>query len=108
MIARIWHGYTKPEDADRFEAMLKPEVWPRISSAAGYIGSYLLRRQKDKEVEFITVIFWDSINSIRAIVGEDYEAAVVPEERRKYLSRYDERAAHYEIASVHGWGVALN
>jgi heme-degrading monooxygenase HmoA len=108
MIARIWRGYTKPENADRYEAMLKPELLPGIASAAGYIGSYLLRRQKDDEVEFVTIIFWDSLTSVRAIAGEDYEIAVVPEDRQKYLSRYDERAAHYEIASVHGWGVALN
>ena len=44
MIARSWHGYTKPEHADAFEAMLKPELLPGISKAKGYKGSYLLRR----------------------------------------------------------------
>jgi heme-degrading monooxygenase HmoA len=108
MIARIWHGYTSLEHADLYEAMLKPELLPGVGNASGYIGSYLLRRQADAEVEFITIIFWDSLDAIRAIAGEDYEAAVIPEERRKYLSRCDDRAAHYEIASVHGWGLALN
>jgi len=101
MIARVWHGYTKPEHADDYEAMLKPEPLPGISKAKGYQGSYLLRRNLDEEVEFITILLWDSIASIRAVAGEDYEKAVIPEERRQYLSRHDEKSAHYEIASIH-------
>jgi heme-degrading monooxygenase HmoA len=105
MIARLWRGYTKPEHADAYEAMLKPELLPGISKVRGYRGSYLLRRDAGKEVEFITIILWDSIDAIRAVAGPDYEVAVVPEERRKYLSRYDARATHFEIAStdVAGW-----
>ncbi|HEY2854458.1 MAG TPA: hypothetical protein VGJ18_16500 [Gemmatimonadaceae bacterium] len=34
MIARVWHGYTKPEDADAYEKMLKPELLPGISKKA--------------------------------------------------------------------------
>ena len=101
MIARIWHGHTKPEHAHAYEAMLKPELLPGISKAKGYRGSYLLRRAVGAEVEFITILLWDSIDAIRAVAGPDYETAVIPEERRKYLSRHDAKAAHYEIASVH-------
>jgi len=102
MIARVWHGYTRPEHADAYEAMLKPELLPGISKVKGYKGSYLLRRNAGEEVEFITIILWQSMDAIRAIAGADYETAVIPEERRKYLARYDARASHYEIASVHG------
>jgi heme-degrading monooxygenase HmoA len=104
MIARVWHGYTKPEHADAYEAMLKPELLPGISKVKGYRGSYLLRREMGAEVEFITILLWDSIDSIRAVAGADYETAVIPEERRQHLSRYDAKAAHYEITSVHGIG----
>ena len=100
MIARIWHGYTKPEHGDAYESMLKPELLPGISKATGYRGSYLLRREAGDEVEFITIMLWDSIDAIRAIAGPDYETAVIPEERRKYLSRHDPKPAHYEIASI--------
>jgi heme-degrading monooxygenase HmoA len=100
MIARIWHGYTKPEHADAYEVMLKPELLPGISKAKGHRGSYLLRREAGGAVEFITIMLWDSIDAIRAVAGPDYETAVIPEERRKYLSRYDAKSAHYEIASV--------
>jgi heme-degrading monooxygenase HmoA len=102
MIARIWHGYTKPEHADAYEAMLKPELLPGISKVKGYKASYLLRKAQDNEVEFITIMLWDSIDAIRAFAGPDYETSVVPEERRKYLSRHDAKSVHYEIASIHG------
>jgi hypothetical protein len=101
MIARIWHGYTKTEYTDAYEAMLKPELLPGISKVKGYRGSYLLRRDAGAEVEFITIMLWDSIDAIRSVAGEDYETAVIPEERRKYLSRYDAKSKHYEIASIH-------
>jgi heme-degrading monooxygenase HmoA len=100
MIARMWRGYTESEHAAAYESMLKPELLPGISKVPGYRGSYLLRREAGDEVEFITIILWDSIDAIRAVAGADYETAVIPDERRKYLSRYDAKAAHYEIAST--------
>jgi heme-degrading monooxygenase HmoA len=108
VIARIWHGYTKPEHADSYEAMLKPELLPGISKVKGYRSSYLLRRDQGDEVEFITIMLWDSIDAIRAFAGQDYETSVIPEERRKYLSRHDAKAAHYEIASTHESSANLN
>jgi antibiotic biosynthesis monooxygenase (ABM) superfamily enzyme len=101
MIARVWHGYTKPEHADAYEAMLKPELLPGISQVKGYRGSYLLRREAGDEIEFVTIMLCDSIDAIRAVAGKDYETAVIPEERRKYLSRYDAKSVHYQIASMH-------
>ncbi|MFZ0199012.1 MAG: antibiotic biosynthesis monooxygenase [Candidatus Sulfotelmatobacter sp.] len=73
MIARIWHGSTKPEHADAYEAMLKPELLPGVSKVKGYKGSYLLRRNQEGEVEFITIMLWDSIDALRDFVGPNYE-----------------------------------
>lgn len=98
MIARVWHGVAKAGHADAYEAMLKPEPLPGLSRMAGYRGSTVLRRPLGEETEFITILYWDSVEAIRAVTGEDYEHAVVPEERRRHLARWDERAAHYEVA----------
>ena len=105
MIARIWHGVAKPGHADAYEAMLKPEPLPGLSRLAGYRGSTVLRRPAGEETEFITILFWDSVEAIRAVAGDDYEHAVVPEERRQHLARWDERAAHYEVAGLDGFQV---
>lgn len=103
MIARVWHGYTKPEHAEAYENMLKPELLPGISKKEGYRGSYLLRRDLGSEVEFITILLWDSLDHVRAAAGhDDYETAIIPDERRRYLKRFDAKAAHYDIAAVHG------
>jgi hypothetical protein len=56
-------------------------------------GSYLLRRKAGDEVEFITIMIWDSIDAIRAVAGPDYETAVIPEERRKCCLLLDDRRA---------------
>jgi heme-degrading monooxygenase HmoA len=66
----------------------------------GFLGSHLLRRNVGYEVEFITIIFWDSLDSIRVVAGPNYETAVIPDERRKYLKRFDAKAAHYEVVST--------
>jgi heme-degrading monooxygenase HmoA len=99
LIARIWHGYTTPENAASYEALLKPEVLPGIGRVNGYIGSYFVRRELGAEVEFVTIMLWQSLDAIKAFAGPNYEAAVVPDERRRFLSRWDERSAHYEVIS---------
>ncbi|ABF43766.1 antibiotic biosynthesis monooxygenase domain protein [Candidatus Koribacter versatilis Ellin345] len=99
MIARVWHGATKPQHADAYESMLKPELLPGLSKIAGYKGSYFLRRDLGQEVEFITMIFWESLDALKAFAGPDYELSIIPEERRQYLSKHDEKAAHYEVVS---------
>lgn len=102
MIARVWHGSTKPEHADAYESMLKPELLPGISKARGYRGSFLMRRDVGTEVEFITILLFDSIDDIRTVAGPQYQESIIPEERRQYLSKHDEKAAHYEVTATTG------
>ena len=99
MIARVWHGWTKPADAEGYESHLKPELLPGLSQVKGFLGSHLLRRSVGDEVEFITVIFWESLDALRVLTGPEYETAMIPEDRRKYLVRCDAKAAHYEVVS---------
>ena len=47
-------------------------------------------------------MLWDLIEAIRAVAGANYESAVIPEERLQYLSHFDARSEHYEVASIHG------
>jgi hypothetical protein len=62
----------------------------------------LLRRDLGHEIEFITILLFDSLDDIKAITGADYETAVIPPERRQHLSRCDAKAAHYEVPATHG------
>ena len=99
MISRIWHGYTTPENADAYETLLKGEVIIGIKDRkiSGFCEIQVFRRELGNEVEFVTVMWFDSIDAVRAFAGEDYEIAVVPEKAQAVLSRFDARSQHYEV-----------
>jgi len=99
MIYRIWHGWTTQENADTYENLLKREIFPTIASKkiSGYRGIQLLRRQLDNEVEFITIMQFDSLAAVKQFAGEDYEKSYVPEKAKKVLLKHDDRSQHYEI-----------
>ena len=99
MISRIWHGWTTPENADRYEGLLRTEVLPEIArrGIAGYLGAHVLRKESDSEVEFVTILWFESLDSVRAFVGEDYETTHVPPKARAVLSRFDDRSRHYDV-----------
>jgi hypothetical protein len=99
MIARWWRGWAATqENADAYEELLKTTILPWVGGHEGHRGSYLVRRDVDEGVEFATLTLWDSLDSVKAFAGEDYEVAVVPEPARAVLARWDERSAHYEVA----------
>jgi heme-degrading monooxygenase HmoA len=100
MIARVWHGVTTRENAAAYESHLTPELLPGLSLAEGFRGSHLLRRDHGDEVDFITIILWNSLDDVRAIAGNDYEKAIIPADRVPLLTRYDARAAHYEVVAT--------
>jgi antibiotic biosynthesis monooxygenase (ABM) superfamily enzyme len=99
MIARIWHGYTKPENASAYEIMLNEEIFTGIKKRnyKGFIDIQLLIRKLNNEVEFVTIMRFDSLNSVKEFAGEDYEQAVIYPDAKQLLLRYDERSQHYEI-----------
>ena len=99
MISRVWHGWTTPENADTYEALLKSEIFTEIKNRkiAGYRGIHLFRRNIGNEVEFVTVMWFDSMEAVRVFAGEDYEVAVVPPKARVLLSRFDARSQHYDV-----------
>jgi antibiotic biosynthesis monooxygenase (ABM) superfamily enzyme len=102
LISRIWHGYTTPSNADQYENLLKEEILVGIGDRKipGYHGIQLFRRDVNDEVEFITVIWFDTIDAVRVFAGDDYEACVVPEKARAILKRIDTRSQHYEVRAA--------
>ena len=99
MICRIWHGWTAPPNADAYERLLREEVFRGIAgrAIAGYHGIELLRRPADDEVEFVTMMWFESIDAVRAFAGPTYETAVVPPAARALSSHFDAQSAHYEV-----------
>jgi heme-degrading monooxygenase HmoA len=99
MISRVWHGWTNRENADAYERLLRTEIFQGIAQRTipGYRGIHLLRRDVEASVEFVTIMWFDSLEAVRAFAGDDYEVAVVPPKARQLLSKYDPRSAHYEV-----------
>jgi hypothetical protein len=95
VIGRIWHGWTRSENADEYERLLKEEIFPSIASknVPGYRGIQLFRRPVDDgEVQFVTIMWFDSWEAVRRFSGKDYERAYVPPKAREVLARFDERS----------------
>ena len=99
MISRIWHGWTTPENAPKYESLLKEEIFTSIQDRhiEGFRSIQLLRREIGAEVEFLTIMVFESLEAVREFAGQDYELAVVPDKARAVLSHFDERSQHYEI-----------
>jgi heme-degrading monooxygenase HmoA len=97
VIGRLWHGWTSRDKADVYEQLLRKEVLPGIHKVDGYKGAYLLRRDVQEGVEFVTLTLFESMDAVRAFAGEDYEVAVVPPKARELLSRFDPTSDHFEV-----------
>ena len=98
MIARLWKARTAPDDARRYETLFNEVILPHVTQGVpGYRNANLLKRTIGNEVEFTTLFWFDSMDAIKQFAGEDIERAVVPEEARRLLSRYDKTVQHYEV-----------
>jgi len=100
MIARIWHGFTTPEDANKYEKMLRENILPVIERVAECKGAQVLRRNHKTESEFTIITYFENLKAVIAFAGEDYTKAVVEPGARKLLTRCNIRAAHYEVIDM--------
>ena len=99
MIARIWHGWTKQADAKTYENMLRGEIFPSIAAQkiAGYHGAELFIREEGNEVEFVTLLRFDSMDAVKEFAGADESKPVIFPQAEPLITRM-ERARHYQIA----------
>lgn len=101
-VRRVWHGWTTPANADPYEELIRTTIFPGIVARriAGLEQVELLRRPLGAEVEFVTIMAFASWEAVRAFAGEDWEVSVVPPAARSLLTRFDERARHYEVRAT--------
>ena len=101
MIARIWHGWTKPKDAKAYEDMLRDEIFPSIAARniKGYRGAELFINQDADEAEFVTLLRFDSMDAVKDFAGADEGKPVIYPKVEALLIRMDERSRHYRIVT---------
>lgn len=99
MIARIWHGWTKSADAKAYENMLRNEIFSSIAARKipGYHGAELFIREDGNEVEFVTLLRFDSMEGVKEFAGADETRPVIYPGVERLLTRM-ERSVHYRIA----------
>ena len=98
-VCRLWRGWTTNANAGAYEAIVRGEVIPGIEARgiAGFRHIDLMRRDLGGEVEFQTLMWFDDLAAIVAFIGEDYAVSHVPAAARAVLSRFDDRAAHFDV-----------
>jgi hypothetical protein len=99
MICRIWRGWTTKQNASAYEKVVRGIVIPGIEAKhiTGFRHIDLMRRELGDECEFTTLMWFDSIDSIKVFLGDDYSVSHVPAQARAVLSRFDDRAIHFEV-----------
>jgi antibiotic biosynthesis monooxygenase (ABM) superfamily enzyme len=103
MIARIWYGWTSSEDAQKYEKLLREEVLLEIAkrSIPGYKGAEVFIRQaNNNEMEFITLLRFETLDAVKIFAGKDYEQPVIAPDARRLLKRHSERSLHYQVVPL--------
>jgi heme-degrading monooxygenase HmoA len=100
MIARIWRGAVRTDDADEYAQYIRDTGFAEYGRTDGNRGAWMLRRVEGGETEFLTLSMWDSRDAIKAFAGEDIEAAVLYPEDEKYLIGGESSIAHYEVVDT--------
>ena len=98
MICRLWRGWATTQNADAYERIVREQVIPGIEARRipGFRSIDLARREREHDVEFMTLMWFDSLDAVKAFMGDAYEVAHVPAEAQAVLADFDKRSAHYQ------------
>ena len=104
-VKRIWHGWTAPENADTYQELLHKVVFPGIEAKniRGYRSIELFRRDLGDEIEFITIMTFDSLKDVKDFQGKEYEKCYVPDEAKKILKRWNKKADHFQLVETRNY-----
>ena len=98
MIARLWSARTTPQNWPAYEKHFIDHVVPELRTQNGYVAANLLQREDSGEIAITVLTFWRTLESLDAFAGTDREAAVVSPTVTTFLSSYDKRVQHFDLA----------
>ena len=99
MIARMWRGATRAEDAEAYAAYIRETGIVEYAATPGNLGAHLLYRIVGDRAEFLTISFWESLDAVQGFAGDDIERAVFYPQDDRYLIERDLTATHYVVAA---------
>ena len=99
MMCRLWRGWITRNNTDAYERIVRGQVIPGIEARRipGFRFIVLVLHERDQDVEFMTLMWFDSLDSVKAFMGEDYKVAHVPVEVQAVLADFDKRSARYQL-----------
>ena len=81
--------------SEQHENLLVQRVLPGLAKIEGYV----LRRSGEREVEFVVINMFTSIESVERFAGVDYQIPVFEPEARQLLIRIEPVATHYTVCA---------
>jgi len=93
----MWKGSALPEKAEDYVKHLQVSVLPELRQIDGFKGVYLMRQDSSKDVEFIVLTLWESMDAIHKFAGENAEVAVVAPAAQALFREYDSTVKHFEV-----------
>jgi hypothetical protein len=106
MIARIWRGATRAQDADAYAAYMGRTGGEALAGTPGSRGVYMLRRVEGDRAEWIMLSLWEDEGAVRVFAGEDISVAVFYPEDDRFLTERDLTVSHFEV--VERWGAVAD
>jgi len=97
MIARIWSGRTKSQDAEAYGEYVMKTGIKSLRETEGNLGAFLFKSVDGNTAEFIVMSLWDSMGQVRNFAGKDTDRAVYFPEDKDYLLEMDPNVRHFEI-----------
>jgi heme-degrading monooxygenase HmoA len=97
MIVRMWHGGVPTGKALAYRRFLNERAIPDYRSIAGNISVHILERQDGEITHFITLTFWQGMESIKEFAGEEVTRAKYYPEDGDFLLEFEPEVVHYEV-----------
>jgi heme-degrading monooxygenase HmoA len=110
MICRMWRGWTSVANAPAYDSYLKNELFPSVErelAPRGYRGFHVLRLDRRDEAEFVTMVWFESLEAVKSFAGADYEKPVISEKAQKLLVRHADRCEHYDLSGFE-WPISID
>jgi heme-degrading monooxygenase HmoA len=99
-IARIWRGRTTRERADEYEQYnYEVGIKPLIEKA---LGVQTFREDREKDTEFLTVSYWESIEAMSRFTGGDPTRIHHLDRDAEFLIELPDRVQILTIRASHG------